>query len=225
MVNFLIEKKEAENETEAILIGNKLIDFDYLHHVANDHIFKNEYLFYRFREDEDYNEEDRDLSASKIKQSDRIAKQGFVFVKKVHFWNKRFLIVRNDLEKLFFYDNIVSTKPRYVIDFSSNQKYFLSEVKDEKNNFYTLKLEKKNEVIFISSETSSEIEQWIESFICCGAIPENKTIINYSFLGFDLINTNPLNFYDLSALDIDNQSLNFSSFKDKVVLIVNVASD
>lgn len=53
MVQFLIEKKEAKDVNEAIEIGNKLIDFDYMHHVHDEHTFKNDSFFYRFRDDEE----------------------------------------------------------------------------------------------------------------------------------------------------------------------------
>ena len=51
-VTWLIRKGHAVNEADAIELGQFLLSNGYFHHVTRDHTFKNEYLFYRFREDE-----------------------------------------------------------------------------------------------------------------------------------------------------------------------------
>ncbi|MEB3340851.1 MAG: mechanosensitive ion channel domain-containing protein [Okeania sp.] len=52
-VDWLI-KTQKMNLNEAISMGQLLIDRGLIHHVTNKHGFKNEYLFYRFYEDEQY---------------------------------------------------------------------------------------------------------------------------------------------------------------------------
>ena len=51
-VTWLIRKGHAVSEADAIELGQFLLSNGYFHHVTRDHTFKNEYLFYRFREDE-----------------------------------------------------------------------------------------------------------------------------------------------------------------------------
>lgn len=50
-VKVLVEEKVAENEEEALLLGNLLLENGYIQHVARDHPLKNEHLFYEFIED------------------------------------------------------------------------------------------------------------------------------------------------------------------------------
>lgn len=48
MVSWLVQNKKITPE-EAIAIGQSLLKQDLIHHVHNDHDFKNEFLFYRFK--------------------------------------------------------------------------------------------------------------------------------------------------------------------------------
>lgn len=52
LVEWLIETLDI-SERDAIEIGQRLIDEQWIHHVTDEHRFKNEYLFYRFYWDED----------------------------------------------------------------------------------------------------------------------------------------------------------------------------
>jgi len=40
---------EAKSDAEAMRIGQKLVDYDFIHHVCDEHQFKNEKLYFRFR--------------------------------------------------------------------------------------------------------------------------------------------------------------------------------
>ena len=50
----LIEKGLAADEDDAVRIGNVMLHSGIFHHVQRAHVFKNEYLFYRFASDEDH---------------------------------------------------------------------------------------------------------------------------------------------------------------------------
>jgi hypothetical protein len=52
-VQWLIDNKHANSVTEAVQIGNAMLREQIIHHVCDDHLFKNESLFYRFYQDED----------------------------------------------------------------------------------------------------------------------------------------------------------------------------
>ena len=51
-VSWWMRHLRISNE-EAIALGQRLIDEHWIHHVANEHAFRDEYLFYRFYSDED----------------------------------------------------------------------------------------------------------------------------------------------------------------------------
>jgi hypothetical protein len=52
MVDWLLKKGEVESRREAVAMMQKLIDHGVLHHVCDDHVFKDDKLFYRFRKDD-----------------------------------------------------------------------------------------------------------------------------------------------------------------------------
>ena len=47
-----MQEKYSLSKSEAIRLGQELIDLKIIHHVADDHDFKGSYLFYRFYCDE-----------------------------------------------------------------------------------------------------------------------------------------------------------------------------
>jgi hypothetical protein len=47
-----MEKKYILSKSEAIRLAQELIDLKIIHHVTDNHEFKNDYLFYRFYIDE-----------------------------------------------------------------------------------------------------------------------------------------------------------------------------
>lgn len=50
-----ISKYSGVSRKEAVRIGQEFLDAEVFHHVCRDHTFKDDYLFYRFQEDEDGN--------------------------------------------------------------------------------------------------------------------------------------------------------------------------
>ena len=57
-VKCMVDLKFVQDDKEAISFGNKLIEFNIIEHVEKEHVFRNEYLFYRFVEGFDDREED-----------------------------------------------------------------------------------------------------------------------------------------------------------------------
>ena len=60
-VEWLMETQDLKKE-EAIQLGQMLLDRGIIHHVHDEHTFKNEFLFYRFYEDETATNGNRDTN-------------------------------------------------------------------------------------------------------------------------------------------------------------------
>eukprot|EP00730_Choanoeca_flexa_P001686 TRINITY_DN10744_c0_g1_i2.p1 TRINITY_DN10744_c0_g1~~TRINITY_DN10744_c0_g1_i2.p1 ORF type:complete len:422 (+),score=109.84 TRINITY_DN10744_c0_g1_i2:1278-2543(+) len=52
LVDYLVFSDTCSSRAEALLLGCSLIMYGVIHHVVDDHLFKDEGLFYRFREDD-----------------------------------------------------------------------------------------------------------------------------------------------------------------------------
>lgn len=62
----LIDSNMATDIDDALLIGNMLLKEGIIHHVHRDHDFKDEYLFYRFAEDDDHGKPDIKSDGTKV---------------------------------------------------------------------------------------------------------------------------------------------------------------
>ena len=51
LVTWLIHSGEAETRKEGVMLGQMLVDTDFIHHVLDEHNFDDRYLFFRFRQD------------------------------------------------------------------------------------------------------------------------------------------------------------------------------
>mmetsp|Transcript_24186 Transcript_24186/g.52787 ORF Transcript_24186/g.52787 Transcript_24186/m.52787 type:complete len:192 (-) Transcript_24186:163-738(-) len=51
VVNWMIESGVVDDDIEAVDLGNQMLRAGLIHHVMNDHLFKNQDLFYRFHLD------------------------------------------------------------------------------------------------------------------------------------------------------------------------------
>lgn len=69
----LVEEGIAGSEGDAVRIGNMLLNAGVIHHVVDEHPFKNEKLFYRFLSDEDHGTVARKPDGSAVSWADFIA--------------------------------------------------------------------------------------------------------------------------------------------------------
>jgi pyruvate/2-oxoglutarate dehydrogenase complex dihydrolipoamide dehydrogenase (E3) component len=72
-VQQLIEQQIASDETDAVRLGNLLLNAGVFHHVQHAHAFENAYLFYRFASDEDHGTVARKPDGKAVSWADFIA--------------------------------------------------------------------------------------------------------------------------------------------------------
>jgi pyruvate/2-oxoglutarate dehydrogenase complex dihydrolipoamide dehydrogenase (E3) component len=73
---WMVESGVAEDVHEAEVIGNLLLEADVFHHVLRDHNFKNDYLFYRFTEDESHGHQVETDDGDSLSWSDLMGRNG-----------------------------------------------------------------------------------------------------------------------------------------------------
>jgi len=83
VVKFFLDQGYASNVREAESLGQQLMDADLIHHVTDDHPFKNENLFYRFREDD--KQKGKGPSVAKLTKEGVVAIQGELLLKGTFF--------------------------------------------------------------------------------------------------------------------------------------------
>ncbi len=69
-VQQLIDAQMASDESDAVRLGNLLLNSGVFHHVQRAHPFENDYLFYRFASDEDHGMTARKPDGNAVSWSD-----------------------------------------------------------------------------------------------------------------------------------------------------------
>jgi len=200
---------EARSDAEAVRIGQRFLEYDLIHHISDDHPFKNEKLYFRFRTDEDNVE--KGPSVASVKLACGVTKSGVVFVKRFLFWSPRYMVCKADEEKLFVYNSDLDSYPREIIDLSK----MICNVKEStacKEGFYCFQLEGARNFT-MAVEKSKDQEGWMQALTNAGAKFQEENM-----------GTTAKSIWEFTANDLDGNPVPLSNYQGKVCLIVNVAS-
>ncbi|MEM1296463.1 MAG: FAD-containing oxidoreductase [Verrucomicrobiota bacterium] len=72
-VDLLVAQEIAADRDDAVMIGDLLLNEGVFHHVLKEHSFKDEKLFYRFKEDEDHGEVAKNFEGQAVSWADFLA--------------------------------------------------------------------------------------------------------------------------------------------------------
>jgi len=128
-------------------------------------------------------------------------------------WNDRFFVLQAAQKKLFYYDTPTDKEPKQVIDLSEN-KIDVNECGECKIGSYCFNIITKDRIHTQCAPKSAIQEEWINALVTSGC----------QFLEDDYSKVTAKNLFDFTVLDINKQESSLSVFKDKVCLVVNVAS-
>lgn len=236
LVGWLIANKYCKDQDGGIKVGQALLDH-YLMYPVNDSTYEfglNGELYRDYDEDDDKKKKMLEFRENIIKKSTlngnlKLRSTSGFFIFKKELWENVFVVLilnRNDKNKdnnkgrLYFY------KSRYAIDllFELEVQDCTCSMKECENCLtgsycFTLKankVEKDKEVeITCCAKNSKQQEAWLFSLQEAG--------VDFEKLEEDPVDANSI--HELSAKDLDNnKEIKFDVYKDKVLLVVNVAS-
>jgi len=211
LVAWLVYYKKAANTDEAVALGQKLIDVDLLHHVVDEHKFKNEKLFYRFRADEVDYDPKTSLAAANIA---KLATRKGVLMRKSFFtWSDKYAILRTDQSKLYVYESDLSATPTNIVDLGKGQ-IDVTECGECKKGSYCFTLSDKNDILTLCANKSVEQEGWIQALMDAGA----------KFVEDEAVKTIAAkSLFEFKVVDIDKNEVDLRKYEGKVCMVVNVA--
>lgn len=151
-------------------------------------------------------------SVSSLLSDCGVTRTGWVLKKGNIFWNKRFLVVKQDEGKLYYFNSNLEPAPQFVIDLSDGIS--IRESVGAKKNHYCFSIFTNNSNLLFACKTSSEQEEWISALVDAGIDLFVESNENYE----------GKTIFDFTCKDIDGDDLSLSSFSGKVCLIVNVAT-
>jgi len=192
-----------------VILGQQLMDADFIHHVHDAHTFKDDNLFYRFREDEDNSS--KGPSVAKVLKEGVVAIEGVLDVKSGLFWNKRYFVLRADEVKLYYFETNLSSAPSRIIDLS-NSELEVAECSCKTGSYcFTIK-EKKRSYVLCTDHSKVQLA-WLQAL----------TELGVKFLE-EKIDPMGNSIFDFNANDIDGNHCPLAKFAGNVCLVVNVAS-
>lgn len=208
-VKWMITTGYAPNDKAAIKLGQKLLDFGIIHHVKNEHNFKNDYLFYRFAEDEVA----KGPSATEV-SSTCGAYKGWLMKKGKIKWNTRYCVLLPSDQKLYYFDNELSGSPRQIIDLAE-PGVTLGEFDYNTPGYYCFSVGVPGALHIFAVRNAREQDEWM-------------TALSNAGIGFqespELGAVTAQSIFDFSVYDIHMTDTPLSTLKGNVCLIVNVAS-
>jgi Domain found in Dishevelled, Egl-10, and Pleckstrin (DEP)/PH domain len=227
LTKWLVASGEVSTMEEAEEIGTNLVRGGLLRHVADDHVFKNAFLFYRFElpasvdagpgeqvhADEDGPRLVEDPPAQTV--IDCAAMSGYLLKKGTLLWNRRFVVIDQPHQRMLIYDNETSPKPRCVVRLHTG-RVDVGDLGDCKKGNYCFKitdaLQGKTHVL--CSENSKQQEEWIQALIDSGT----------QFLEEEF-DVGERSIFDFKVRDINDMEIDLGeTFGGQVALVVNAAS-
>ena len=151
---------------------------------------------------------DSTVSVSALLADCGVTKVGWVLRSGTLLWKKRYLVVKQDESKLYYFASDLDPSPKLEIELGSGVSVIQESCK--KKPCFTVA--SPDSRITFACQTEEERDSWIEALKEAGSDGEEEAAEEDKTL------------WDYSATDIDGNTVDLSSYKGKVCLIVNVAS-
>lgn len=218
-VDWLIKNGYAKSRDEAVVIGEKLITLDIIHHITYSHHFKDEPIYYRFKEDDPFEVKLKigdNISVSSLLTSCGVTQHGYVLRKGTIRWNKRYLVLKQDESRLYYYNTDLDPAARFYIQLDASLS--VKEAPGARKGCYCFTIFAPNtqKAITFACESSKNQEAWMSSISAAGVALQEETLDSQAVTEKSI--------YEFTCRDIHSNEMNLSGFQGKVCIIVNVAS-
>jgi len=207
-VTFFLTTEYCNSLAEAIAFGEQLMNEDYIHHVADEHTFKNENLFYRFRVDDDH----KGPSVAKLVKSGKITIHSELEMQGWIFYSKKYCLLHAEEKKIYYYNSNLSSDPYGMIDLT---KGALETAECEcKSGSYCFTLSDGSHKWVLCAFNSKTQTAWLEALSAVGV----------NFREEEFAAGKETSIFDFSANDIDGNLVALDKYRGSVCIVVNVAS-
>jgi len=214
-VDWMIANGFADTREAAVVLGKEMIQNGIFHHVTYGHTFKDSYLFYRFPDDDPLRKRLKlgGPSVATLMTDCGVTKAGWVLRSGTLFWNRRYLVVKQDESKLYYFSSNLDPAPKFAVELTDGIT-----VKEEvgsraKKGHYCFTIFSAESSLTFACEKSADQESWLEALIDAGTDQEDEALDDPN-----------ATMYNFSATTIEGQELSLSEYKGLVCLVVNVAT-
>jgi len=208
-VTYFLTTHYCNTIPQSLALGQQLMDCDYIHHVTDDHHFKNEHLYYRFRDDDDNYV---GPSVAKLLLGGHVTVHSDVDMKGLMFWNKRHVLLEAEEKKIYVYHSHLSSGPSAIINLQQGVLE-TAECECKSGSFCFTLSDGKLKWVLCAYNSKTQIT-WLEAL----------SNIGIKFREEEFEPTKETTIYDFTVNDIDGHPLFLDQYRDKVCIVVNVAS-
>ena len=103
-IDWMLSNGQARNREEGVFLGQLMMDYGFFRHPVDAHRFKDDKIFYRFKEDEKGAQGSGPAVAALVAQR-KILKAGLLWKKGLLKWGQRYTVIAPDHHAIFVYDN------------------------------------------------------------------------------------------------------------------------
>lgn len=221
LVDWLITSGEAEDRAQAVILGQLLVDTDYIHHVVDEHNFEDAYLFFRFRQDEPPHEAMSGPSVAYMKGEQGtlislLAKRRPLALG----WSYGVFALSSKNKKIYQFKSELDSSPVQVfcLECMSVQPDAVKASGRFSLQFYENHPQGKEKALCLAADNVDTQFMWIRALSSSGVevlqSPEEETA--------QLRNATSI--FEFSAVNIDKKIVSLDKYRGHVTLIVNVAS-
>jgi len=190
-------------------MGEQLMTEDHIHHVSDEHIFKNEPYFYRFRVDDD---DFKGPSVAKLIKSGNIAIHSDLEIRGLIFYSKKYALLHKVEKRIYYFSTNLSSEPSGTIELSQG---ILETAECEcKSGSYCFTLSDGSNKWVLCAFNSKTQTAWLEALSTIG--------VQFREEEFGVVKETSI--FDFTANDIDGNPVLLDRYRGNVCLVVNVAS-
>lgn len=214
LVDWMVQNGEAASREEGVELGQLLVRADFIHHVVDEHHFEDNFLFFRFRQDEP----PVDLSGPTMTciRGQEGSLIGQLYRKRFFGYSDyTFAFSPSNCHLYQFRNELVMTS---MYGYDLNGATVRPEAKVQANRYFLHISMADKRVLALSAEDSETQLRWLKVFA------DNDIEILPSEEDEDELVKKALSAYDFVAKDIDGETINLSKYTGHVCLVVNVAS-
>lgn len=214
LVDWLVKSGHAKTREEAVKLGESLLSANLIHHVVDRHHFKDQYLFYRFLEDDVASDPSVGPSVASLK-AECGTKYSWAKSPGLVFWGKYYFMLKTGDTTLYEFKTDLDLSPSHTYDLKN------ATVAIDKAASYCIALKFADiqiGVLKLAFESDTDQLAWLKQFEKCGvATGQTEEAVEETI-------KNAKSIYEFEAKDIDGNMVSLSKYKGFVTLIVNVAS-
>lgn len=209
-VTFFLTTDFCNNIEDAISLGERLMKEDHIHHVLDEHTFKNENLYYRFRVDDTTYV---GPSVAKLLCSGEVTVHSELEIQGTFFYSKKYACLHAEKKKIYYFSTNLSSEPSGIIDLTQGALE-TAECECKSGSYcFTISDGASNKWVLCAFNSKTQTA-WLEAL----------SAIGIQFREEEFTTVKEASIFDFTANDIDGNVVTLDKYRGNVCIVVNVAS-